>query len=59
MKSWNELDENVRSFITTLREVSGKEDSVNKEQAEHIINKYNELLKEYRETIGGEEDENI
>ena len=53
MKSWNELDENVRSFITTLREVSGKEDSVNKEQAEHIINKYNELLKEYEEKDDG------
>lgn len=49
MKSWNELDENVRSFITTLREINGKVDSVNKEQAEHIINKYNELLKEYEE----------
>ena len=49
MKSWNDLDEEVRAFITTLREVSGKENSVDKEQAEHIINTYNELLKTYED----------
>lgn len=45
--SWNDLDENVQSFITTLRNVKGKEDTVDKEQAQHIIDTYNELLKEY------------
>lgn len=45
--SWNDLDENVQAFITTLRNISGKEDTVDKEQAQHIIDTYNELLKEY------------
>lgn len=45
--SWNDLDEHVQSFITTLRNVSGKENSVDKGQAQHIIDTYNELLKEY------------
>lgn len=49
MKSWNDLDEEVRTFITTLREVSVKENSVDKEQAQHIIDTYNELLKEYED----------
>ena len=49
MKSWNDLDEEVRAFITTLRDVSGKENSVDKEQAQHIIDTYNELLKEYED----------
>lgn len=47
MKSWNDLDENVKTFITTLRNIKGKENSVSKEQAQHIIDTYNELLKEY------------
>lgn len=45
--SWNDLDENVQAFITTLRNIQGKENSVDKEQAQHIIDTYNELLKEY------------
>lgn len=45
--SWNDLDENVQAFITTLRNIKGKEDTVDKEQAQHIIDTYNELLKEY------------
>lgn len=45
--SWNDLDENVQAFITTLRNIKGKENSVDKEQAQHIIDTYNELLKEY------------
>ena len=47
--SWNDLDEHVQSFITTLRNVRGKENSVDKEQAQHIIDTYNELLKEYED----------
>lgn len=47
MKSWNGLDEKVQSFITTLRNIKGKENSVDKEQAEYLIDAYNELLKEY------------
>ena len=51
-KSWNELDDNVRTFITTLRELSGKEDTVSKEQADYIIKKYNELLDTYKDDRG-------
>lgn len=43
----NDLDENVQTFITTLRNIRGKENSASKEQAQHIIDTYNELLKEY------------
>lgn len=46
-KSWNDLDDNVRNFITTVRKIAGKEDSVGKEQAQHIIDTYNELLEKY------------
>ena len=46
-KSWNDLDDNVKEFITTLRNISGKEDSVSKEQAQQIIDTYNVLLEKY------------
>lgn len=47
--SWNEIDDNLREFIDTLRNIKGKEDSVSKEQAEHIIDTYNKLLNTYTE----------
>ena len=52
MKSWNDLDDNVREFITTLRHIRGKEDSVSKEQAQYITDTYNELLKKYENDRG-------
>ena len=51
-KSWNELDDNIKTFITTLLNISGKEDSVSKEQAQHIINTYDKLLEEYKDDSG-------
>lgn len=47
-KSMSDLDENVREFVTTLRNIRGKENSVSKEQAQHIIDTYNELLEKYK-----------
>lgn len=52
LKSWNDLDEKAQSFITTLREIRGKENSVDKEQAQHIIDTYNELLDIYKDDDG-------
>lgn len=46
--SWDNLDDNVRTFITTLKKVWGKEDSVSKEQAEHIVDTYYTLMDQYK-----------
>lgn len=47
-ESWDNLDDNVRTFITTLKKVWGKEDSVSKEQAEHIVDTYDTLMEQYK-----------
>ena len=47
-ESWDILDDNVRTFITTLKKVWGKEGSVSKEQAEHIVDTYDTLMDQYK-----------